>query len=316
MKTSVGFRILAFVAVVCAFGAGCGDNENVDVNLNQATSTPVTGRTPTPGAATATRTATTVEETATPAPTVSSSESTTPSESPSVNPSPSPSGSAAQVETASDTFVSFLTIAGLARGVGSSSSSSTAKSTAAAKVNREGSNASGTDDCPNGGTRTEVDSPSDALPLMITVTLDACQFMDPTLGSFQFDGTIVVDVVGGTATFDVSVMDLINDQTVMYNGTITGAPKSGGGFVVNGPITIMTPQGDFKLTANDVTVDSDGNVVSGSGTVEDTDDNFDLASIEVTIRTGGQLADVVATFDDNSTASFVLNLKTGELTPA
>jgi hypothetical protein len=98
---------------------------------------------------------------------------------------------------------------------------------------------------------------------------------------------------------------------------VSGTPASGGGFVVNGgPIVLTTPQGAFTLTLANLTVDADGNVVSGGGSLTDDDDVFDLQKIELTIRSGGLLADLVATFDDNSTADFVIDLKKGDITPA
>jgi hypothetical protein len=83
-----------------------------------------------------------------------------------------------------------------------------------------------------------------------------------------------------------------------------------------GPITITTPQGDFTLTLDGFTIDGDGNVTAGGGTITDDDDLFDLQQIVFTIRTGGQLADLVATFDDTTTADFVVDLENGTITPA
>jgi len=115
----------------------------------------------------------------------------------------------------------------------------------------------------------------------------------------------------------VTTLDTINARTVTFAGSVTGTPASGGGFVVNGgPITLTTPQGNFTLTLANLTVDGDGNVVSGGGTLNDDDDLFDLTKIELTIRTGGLLADLDATFDDTATASYVLDLKKGSITPS
>ena len=308
MRVSIRFRVLALAAILCVAGAGCGDNENVNIDLDNdndngstRTSTPV--RTPTPGAATRTATAAATTTSVSPTPSTSASTSTSPST------SPSPGGNAAQVEDASNALLPFLTIIGFSTSASPNSSALTAS-------NGIPDGASGTDPCPDGGTRTEVDAPSDALPLTITITLAACR-INNQLGNFQFDGTIVASVAQGSANFNVTVQDLTNSTTTTYSGTIDGTPVAGGGFVVDGTINIATSEGDLTLEVNNVTVDSDGNVVSGSGTLTDTDDIFaDLDQIEVTIRTGTNLADVTATFDDNSTEDFVLNLDTGVLTPA
>lgn len=303
MKASVTVRVLALAVVVCGFGAGCGDNENVNIDLGGATSTPI--RTPSPGVKTSTpiRTATAG---AVATATVTAGGATATAGGPTA--SPTPGGSSAQAKTATDNLLPFFVATGLATTADVSTST---QGVTEAQVVGQPDPASGMANCPNGGTRTELD----AIPV-ITVTLAACKVTNG-LGSFQFDGTITANLVAANAVFNVTVQDLVHSTTVMYTGTIQGGP-SGGGFVVNGgPITIHTPQGNFTLTANNVTVDSSGNVVSGGGTVVDTDNAFvGLKQITLTIRTGGLLADVVATFDDNSTANFVLNIKTGVLTPA
>ncbi len=66
-----------------------------------------------------------------------------------------------------------------------------------------------------------------------------------------------------------------------------------------GPVVIATPQGNFDMTFDGLTVDNDGRPRDGAASAADTDDNFDLD----------------ADFDDGSTESFALNLVTGALTP-
>ena len=81
-------------------------------------------------------------------------------------------------------------------------------------------------------------------------------------------------------------------------------------------MAVSTLDSDFTLTMNTSTVDANHHLVSGSATATDDDGNFDIASLAMTINSGGATANVVATFDDNSTANDVLNLSTGQLTPA
>lgn len=167
-----------------------------------------------------------------------------------------------------------------------------------------------TDPCPGGGTRTEDD---DIVGLTVSVELDECVVMN-ALGKFEFDGFIDADIDVGEVEFTFTTTDVANDYSVDFDGVVNGAP-TGDGFVLNGgPITLTTDQGDFTLTFNALRVDSDGDLVSGSGTVEDTDDNFELKSIKVTAN-GTVNVDLLATFDDDSTQDFTLNLDTGDLTP-
>ena len=146
--------------------------------------------------------------------------------------------------------------------------------------------------------------------------LAACAVSDPKLGSFQFDGTITLNFTAGTIGFNFTAKDLTSNRTVDFSGTLTGAVQQSGGFVLNGPVTVMTPQGNFTLTLNAITIDANHHLVSGSATATDDDDNFDIASLSMTVNSGGATANVVATFDDNSTANYVLDLQTGTLTPA
>lgn len=324
--THGGLRLVTAVLVAAAFGAGCG-GEDVEIDIRPTvtpgsfvTATPA--RTSTPGAATATRTATpaataTTGATSTPGgptstaggPTSTPGGPTSTAGGPS--PTPTPGGVSQSVQTTVDDLLPFFTIAGLTTGVGTASAQQAVESPfqgigtatqAAVKV----------DNCPNGGTRTQDDQLA-----TVTVTLAACKFSDPDLGDFQFDGTITASLLSSSAAFNVTAKDLNSNRSVTFVGSVTGTPASGGGFVVNGgPITLTTPQGSFTLTLANLTVDADGNVVSGGGSLTDDDDVFDLQKIELTIRSGGLLADMTATFDDNSTADFVIDLKKGSITPA
>lgn len=314
-----GLRLLVIaVAVAAAFGAGC-EGEDVEIDIS-ATPTPGTERTATPAGTSVARTATPVV-TATPVATATTAggatstpggATSTPGGATSTpggpTASPTPGGTNTQVQAVVDDLLPLFTIAGLTTGVSSSASN--------VQVSRGIGIATqavvDVDDCPDGGTRTQDDQVT-----TVTVTLAACKFNDPDLGNFQFDGTITATLLSSSAAFNVTAKDVTNDRTVTFAGSVSGTPAGGGGFVLDGgPITLTTPQGDFTITLDNLTVDGNGNVVSGGGTITDDDDNFDLQSIEVTIRTGGLLADLHAVFDDNSTADFVLDLKKGSITPA
>lgn len=348
-----GSRVLVAMLLFMTFGIGC-DGEDVEVDVFDdptpgavetatppgstpvrteapaATSTPG-ARTPTPAGPTATvgagPTATvdggptaTVDGGATATPGGPTATGPTPTSATPTSTGPTPTGPTptatpgavdADVQAVVRDVLPFFTVAGLTTGVGTTGTQQ------AAHAPRRGigvaTQAAVTmDDCPDGGTRTQDDQLT-----TVTVTLAACKFTDAQLGSFQFDGTITATLASQTASFNVTVQDLINTRTVTFAGSVTGTPASGGGFVIDGgPITITTPQGDFTMTLDGLTVDGDGNVTAGGGTITDDDDLFDLQQIVFTIRTGGLLADLVATFDDASTASFVVDLKTGVLTPA
>ena len=343
-----GLRLLVAVLVAATIGSGC-DGEDVEVDILDTptpeailTATPV-GSTPVrtataAGTATplvtatiAAPTATSGAPTATPVgatPTAGGPTATAPTGTPTPGgptataPTPTPTGPTATAPTATPTAGAvdaevqsavgdlrpFFTVAGLTTGVSSTS--------AGVQISRGigvATQAAVTvDNCPDGGTRTQDDQGT-----TVTVTLAACKFNDPDLGNFQFDGTITASLLQSAASFNVTALDVTNSRTVTFSGSVSGTPVSGGGFVVNGgPITIATPQGNFTLTLDDLTVDGNGTVVSGGGTLNDDNDLFDLLKIDLTIRTGGLLADLVATFDDNSTASYVLDLKNGSITPA
>jgi hypothetical protein len=283
--------VLAAVLAALVVAAGCGDSNDTNIILTN-------GPTATAGGPTPARTATPVV-TATPAVTPTSAAT---GGNPTATASPSGSVNADAQSVVSD-VVPFLTLgAPLATGVSSSalSARSTTKSAEAEKV----------DNCPDGGTRTD-----DQGLLVRNITLDTCDVSAPQLGSFEFDGTITITFTAGTIDFDVTATDLANDNSVDFVGTLNGTVQQSGGFVLNGVVTVSTLDGDFTLTMNAITVDANHHLVSGSATATDNDDNFDIASLAMTVNSGGATANVVATFDDNSTANYVLNLSTGQLTP-
>lgn len=173
-----------------------------------------------------------------------------------------------------------------------------------------------TEDCEDGGSRTTSQS-----GVKITVSFDACRVSEAGLGSFQFDGSIVAQLGFGSAsvTFEFIVTDLSNQKVVDFDGTLTGTPRLGGGFVVDGgPLSVRgANEGPeiFRLTFNDLTVDGDGHLVSGSVEAEDTSDSFDLKTAEVEVEDGSSTASVHVVFDDDSEKDYQLNLQTGDLTP-
>jgi hypothetical protein len=306
-----GLGLVVAVLVAATLGSGC-EGEDVDIDV-LGTPTPGAQRTATPPGSTPVRTATAVP-TATPAATATPAGPTSTAGGPTSTAggptaTPTPGGAVdADVQAAVGDLLPFFTVAGLTTGVSSSS--------AAVQIGRgigiATQAAVDVDDCPDGGTRTQDDQLA-----TVTVTLAACKFSDPDLGSFQFDGSITASLLASSASFNVTAKDLDTDRTVTFTGSVSGTPASGGGFIVNGgPITIATPQGDFTLTLDALTVDGNGNVVSGGGTLNDDDDLFDLLKIELTVTNGGASADLDATFDDDSTASYVLDLKKGSITPA
>ena len=316
-----GLRLAtAALLVAAAFGAGCGDGTDVEIDIRPTftpgsflTATPA--KTATPGAATRTATpAATATSGATATATATPTAPTpTPTGATPTGPSPTatPGGVSQSVQTTVDDLLPFFTVAGLTTGV-STASGQLAVQAPFQGIGTATQAAVKVDDCPNGGTRTQDDQLT-----TVTVTLAACKFSNPDLGDFQFDGTITASLLAASAAFNVTVKDLNSNRMTTFVGSVTGTPANGGGFVVNGgPIVLTTPQGKFTLTLDNLTVDGNGNVVSGSGSLSDDDDVFDLQKIALTIRTGGVLADMVATFDDSATASFVVNLKTGSITPA
>jgi hypothetical protein len=301
-------KIQAAIAVIALIGtAGCGDNDNTTIILDNDNGTPTAAsRTATPaGAPTATPAANPTPTLGGTSPSNTSSGETPSGSTPSGSggtpaSTPTPGGTVnPQVKAMVGDLVPFLTAgAGLAIGVDSSALTADRRAEAV-KV----------DDCPDGGTRTD----DEGIPVK-TITLDACRVSDAQLGSFEFTGDIVINVTGGTVEFDFTATDLTNDRDIDFAGTLTGTAQSGG-FVLNGPLTVSTPDADFTLTFSNLTIGSDRKLVSGSANATDDDDVFDVASLNLTVNSGGQTANVLATFDDDTTQSYVLNLETGDLTP-
>ncbi len=168
-----------------------------------------------------------------------------------------------------------------------------------------------TSDCPDGGVRTKNELSGGAI---IVIGFDACRYSNPGLGRFEFEQSLGVNFFRAEVALDVVVTDLDSGQSVAFEGSFTFTPRGGGGFVANGQdIVLTTPQGNFALDLNALTVDGDGNVISGGGSIEDTDDNFALARIDFEV-TGPATGQLTATFDGGSTKNFALNLLTGGVT--
>jgi hypothetical protein len=164
-------------------------------------------------------------------------------------------------------------------------------------------------DCPDGGVRTKRD-----LGGILVIGFDACRYSNAALGRFEFEQSLAVNFIRAEVALDVLVTDLDSGRAVELAGAFTFTPRGGGGFIGDGEdILITTPQGDFTLDLNALTVDGDGHVLSGGGSIEDTDGNFALARIDFEV-TGPGTGQLTATFDDGSTKSFALNLVTGDLT--
>ena len=53
------------------------------------------------------------------------------------------------------------------------------------------------------------------------------------------------------------------------------------GFILDGPLAVSTPEGNFTLDADGVTINSNRKIVSGAGSVTDDDDNFGTTRILV-----------------------------------
>jgi hypothetical protein len=175
--------------------------------------------------------------------------------------------------------------------------------------------AAATENCEDGGSRETTQQ-----GVTVTVHFNACRVSQAGLGSFQFDGEIVVNLgfPNSSVQFELNITDLSNSRLIDFDGTIQGTPRVGGGFVVNGgPIVVRNTEGGpevFRLTFNALTVDGDGKLVSGSVEAEDTSDSFDLDTAELEVESSST-ATVHVVRDDSSTQDFTLNLNTGDLTP-
>jgi len=301
--------VVAAVLAALVVAAGCGDSNDTTIFLGNGPTASAEGPTPA-------RTVTAGGRTATFVPTPPSGTPPTPAATPTAaatptsagtggNPTstPTPSGSvSAGAQSVASAVVPFLILgAPLATGVSSSALSTQSTTSAEAET---------VDNCPGGGTRTD-----DEGLLVRTITLAACGVSAPQLGSFTFDGTITINFTAGTIDFDVTATDVAHDISVDFVGTLNGTVQQSGGFVLNGTVTMSTDDGDFTVTMNAITIDANHHLVSGSATITDDDDVFDIASLAMTVNSGGATANVVATFDDNTTANYVLNLSTGQLTP-
>lgn len=171
--------------------------------------------------------------------------------------------------------------------------------------------ADGDDACPDGGTRGKRFISAGIL----RIQFDACRYSSPGLGRFEFGQGLTVNFLRSQVSLSVLVTDLDSGRVVEFVGFFDFVPRDGGGFIGNGQgIVITTPQGGFTLDLNALTVDAEGHVLSGGGSIADTDDNFALQRIDFEV-TGPVTGEIVATFDDNSTSRFNLDLQTGDLTP-
>ena len=170
--------------------------------------------------------------------------------------------------------------------------------------------AANVEDCPAGGSRLK-----DFTGAVLRIEFQACGYASPGLGSFRFDRRILVNFLQSQVAFSFDVTDVGSGRLVSFEGLFAFVPRSGGGFVADGAITLTTPQGDFALVVNDLEVDDDGHVVAGGGSITDSDDAFDLEKLDFQV-TGAATATLTATFDDGSVRTFGLNLVTGDLTPA
>ena len=167
------------------------------------------------------------------------------------------------------------------------------------------------DPCPDGGVRAK----RFLSPGILRIGFNACRYSSPGLGNFEFGQGLVVNFIRSQVSLSVLVTDRDSGRVVEFEGFIDFVPRNGGGFIGNGQgIVLMTPQGNFTLSLDQLTVDGDGRILSGGGSLEDTSNNFALLRLDFQV-TGPVTADLTATFDDASTSRFVLNLQTGDLTP-
>ncbi len=185
--------------------------------------------------------------------------------------------------------------------------------------------ADGTENCPDGGTRTKMFLGGSFE--IIRIGFDACRYSAPGLGSFQFDKGLIVNFFRFQVSLSVDVTDLASGQLVHFDKFFDFVPRDGGGFIARlaasqdgnpgGPIVITTPQGNFLLTLNDLNIDGDGHAVSGGGSIEEetSPGNFALQRIDFEVTSPITTAELTATFDDGHTSRFTVNLLTGDLTP-
>jgi hypothetical protein len=312
MRVSWQMNLIAGALTALFLVSGCGNDNNTNITIGEGSPTPG-AHTPTPG-----RTATTAAKTATPAaaatPTATAGAATATATTaggptPTATSSPGGGGLDAGVQSMASGLLPFLTSTSLV--TGGSVSSLTAGAAFGERVRLV--EAVKTDPCPDGGTRVD----DQGVPTR-TITLTACKVSQASLGHFQFDGTVVLtltSLTGGTIGFQVTSIDIDhNNHQVQFSGTLTLSVDLSGNFILNGPLTIMTPEGNFVLQTNQITINSDRHLVSGSGSISDTSNNFDFATVAMTVVQGGATANFSVTFDDQSVHTYSLDLTTGALT--
>lgn len=305
----VGGLVAAALAV--ALG-GCGDTNDTNVFIGATptpgsdgrTATPIRSSPPTPiatgDAPTATPTA--VVATATVGPTASGAGVTpTPTATPARTATPAPTATPqgavdADVQRIAADVVPFLAHTDLLTG----------GSVQARTVGE----AAQSDDCPDGGSRLD----DEGFPAR-TLTFAACAVSDQ-LGSFAVDGQVVITLGGfdgGSIAFDCTLTDRATDHAVHFRGTLT-LTVDNDGFILDGPLAVTTPEGNFTLNADQVTITASRKIVSGAGSVTDDDDAFGLSTVAFVVTRRGAASDLTVTFDDGAVHEYRLDLATGELT--
>jgi hypothetical protein len=182
----------------------------------------------------------------------------------------------------------------------------------------------GEDACPDGGTRTKQFLGS---PEIIRIGFNACRYSQAGLGRFQFDGGLAVNFFRFQVSLLVDVTDVDSGRLVHFEKFFDFEPRDGGGFIARvaaadggtgGPILLTTPQGNFLLTLNDLEIDADGHAVAGGGSIaeETKPGNFALDEVDFQVTNAITTATLTATFDDGHTENFVVNLLTGDVSPA
>jgi hypothetical protein len=177
--------------------------------------------------------------------------------------------------------------------------------------------AGGTENCEDGGSRETTQS-----GFTVQVDFNACKVSEPGIGAFQLDGFIRVSVgiPNSTVKFELNVTDLASSRLVDFDGELQGTPRSGGGFVIDGgPVAVSDSEGGttiFTLQFEDLTVDDDGKILSGSVEAEDTSNSFDLKTVELEVEDASPNASLRVRRDEDTEEFFILNLDTGEITPA
>lgn len=300
-------------AALLAALAGCGDSND----------TVIVGGGPTPPPTGAVRTATPQQATTAPTPTViaTATAATT-----AVEETPTPIGATAtatpvptatpgsavdaDVQRIAADVVPFLANTTILTGGSVSALTAANAPVVRAAATESGAAALKSDPCPQGGTRVD----DEGFPAR-TLTFQACDVSDQ-LGSFEFDGTVVITLNsfdGGSIAFDFTLTDRAANHAVHFSGTLPLTVASSG-FQLDGVLTVSTPEGDFTLHSNKVTISAERKVVSGSGTITDDADNFDVATVAFVVVHGGASANLTVTFDDDSVHGYTLDLATGALT--